>query len=175
MLSSAALDGDRSVRIWKKGSRYFAAIDDLAIFGSGETQDAAMSELDRRFVELRDFAETSGLALDTLAPTVPIGKLRWASTLTKAAIVVICVGLITIPLSYGLSTALQRTIDNLHFRDSSVFWKDLDEGLTRMADPANGPSTEEQAETIAALQTLVKRAQPYAEAIKPIFGCTHPQ
>ena len=63
MPSTAALDANYAVRLWrKKGGRYYAAIDSLALFGSGDTSDAAMAELDRRFGELQAFGNETGVS-----------------------------------------------------------------------------------------------------------------
>jgi|HubBroStandDraft_6_1064221.scaffolds.fasta_scaffold1415326_1 hypothetical protein len=176
MPSTAALDANYAVRLWKKnGGRYYAAIDSLALFGSGDTPDAATAELDRRFGELQAFGNETGVALDTFASGRTAEPKRWQSALATAAIVVVCVGLAMIPLSYALSTALERTVGNLHLQGGRQFWSGAEQSLLKMADPGNAPSPEEQAKILAALRTVVQRFQPFADEVRPILGCSRPQ
>jgi hypothetical protein len=176
MPSVAALDADYNVRLWKKkGGRYYAAVDSLALFGSGDTAEAAMAELDRRFGELQAFGNETGVALDTFASGRTAEPKRWTSGLATAAIVVACVGLAMIPLSYALSTAIERTVGDLHLQGGRQFWTGAEQGLLKLAEPGNTLSPEEQQKTLAALRTVVQRFQPFADEIRPILGCSRPQ
>ena len=175
MQTSTTLDADHTVRLWKVGGRYYAAVDGLSLFGTGATYEAALGELDRRFGELRDFGKETGLSIDTLAPKSLVPPPRWRSALAKTAVVVVCAWLIMIPLSYVLSTAAERTVNNLHLNGGSAFWRDLDQGLIKMAESGAAQPQEEQQKTLAALRTLVGRAQPYVDEIKPLFGSARPQ
>lgn len=176
MPSTAALDADYRIRLWKKkGGRYYAAIDSLALFGGGDTWEAAMAELDRRFGELQAFGRETGVPLDTFTLGRTGEPKRWTSALAIAAIVVVCVGLATIPLSYALSTALERTVGDLHLQGGRQFWSGMEQSLLKLAEPGNAPSPEEQAKTLAALRTVVQRFQPFADELRPILGCGRPQ
>jgi hypothetical protein len=175
-MPAATLDANHTIRLWKTAGRYHAAVDGLTLFGSGDTMDAAIGELDRRFDELQAFSRETGLALDVFAaPTRSSGSAKWKSALATAAIVVACFGLAMIPLSYALSTAVQRTVANLHLEGGRQFWHDAEQSLLKLADPGNAPSPEEQAKTVAALRTVVQRFQPFADEIRPILGCGRPQ
>jgi hypothetical protein len=175
MLSMTALDAGHAIRLCKKGDRYYAAVDGLAVTGIGDDYEAAVAELDRHFGELQSFCEKTGVALDTLAPARPGGASQWASSLRRAAIVVVCFALLTIPFSYALSTALERTVDHLKLRGGRDLWRGIEEGLIKSAGDGSVPTAEEQAKTLAALRVMVRRIQPYADEIRPIFGCTRPQ
>jgi hypothetical protein len=172
MAAAAALDADRAIRLWKRGERYHAAVEGLAVFGNGASREAALADLDRRFGELQAFGDETGLAVDALAHgNRAAGPSPWRSTFTKAAIVVVCFWLMMIPLSYALSTAVQRTVLNLHVNGGSEFWRGLEDKLVQLADPKGAPRPEEQARILAAVRTLVQRWQPYADEAKPLFGC----
>ncbi|HMK80086.1 MAG TPA: hypothetical protein VK438_10570 [Xanthobacteraceae bacterium] len=169
---AAALDADRTIRLWKRGERYHAAVEGVAVFGNGASRDEALADLDRRFAELQAFGAESGLALDTLAPARRSAAApQWRGTLIKAATVVVCFWLMMIPLSYALSTALERTVLNLHINGGSEFWHGVEEKLIELADPKAAPPPEQQAKILAAVRTLVQRWQPYADEAKPLFGC----
>jgi hypothetical protein len=176
MASASALDLGRTIQLCKRDGRYYAAIDGLAVFGSGDAYDAAVADLDRRFGELQSFCDKSGLAPETLAPGPTQGMWRWGPALRRAAIVFACIALLTIPFSYALSSALERAARDLHFKIGGVeFWRGLQHSLIKVADDSNAESAEEQARSLAALRVLVRRIQPYADEIKPILGCTRPQ
>ena len=176
MPSASALEANYNVRLWKKkGGRYYAAIDSLALFGSGNTWEAAMAELDRRFGELQAFGDETGVALDTFASGRTGEPKRWRSALATAAIVMVCVGLTTIPLSYALSTALERTVGDLHLQGGRQFWSGAEQSLLKLAEPGNAPSPEQQAKILAALRTVVQRFQPFADEVRPILACGRPQ
>jgi hypothetical protein len=175
MLAAATLDADLTVRLWKKQGRYYASIEGLALFGSGDTTETAIGELDRRFGELQAFGKESGLAVDTFATTRSGQTAPWKSALATVAIVLVCFGLAMVPLSYALSTALQRTVANLHLEGGRQFWQGAEQSLLKMADAGNAPSPEEQAKIMAALHIVVQRFQPFADEIRPILGCGRPQ
>ena len=176
MPSTTALDANYDVRLWKKkGGRYYAAIDSLALFGSGDSSETAIAELDRRFGELQAFGNETGVALNTFGAGRTGEPKRWTSALATAAIVVVCVGLTMIPLSYALSTALERTVGNLHLQGGRQFWSSTEQSLLTFAEPGNAPSPEEQAKILAALRTVVQRFQPFADEVRPILGCSRAQ
>jgi len=175
MASASALDLGRTIQLCKRDGRYYAAIDGLAVFGSGDAYDAAVADLDRRFGELQSFCDKSGLAPETLAPGPTQGMWRWGPALRRAAIVFACVALLTIPASYALSSALERAARDLHLRGGAEFWRGIQETLIKAASDSSKESAEEQAKSLAALRVIVQRIQPYADEIKPILGCTRPQ
>ena len=123
MASASALDLGRTIQLCKRDGRYYAAIDGLAVFGSGDAYDAAIADLDQRFGELQSFCDKSGLAPETLAPGPTQGMWRWGPALRRAAIVFACVALLTIPASYALSSALERAARDLHLRGGADFWR----------------------------------------------------
>jgi hypothetical protein len=175
MAFASALDLGRTIQLCKRDGRYYAAIDGLAAFGSGDAYDAAIADLDRRFGEFQSFCDKSGLALETLAPGRTQGTWRWGPALRRAAIVFACVALLTIPVSYALSTALERAVRDLHLRGGAEFWRGIQHSLIKAASDPSAESAEEQAKSLAALRVIVRRIQPYADEIRPILGCTRPQ
>ena len=54
------------------------------------------------------------------------------------------------------------------------FWHGVQQSLIRSAGDGREPDLEEQAKTVAALRVLIRRFQPYADDIKPIFDCVRP-
>ena len=175
MTSASALDLGRKIELCKKDGRYYAAVDGLAAFGAGDAPDAAIADLDRRFGELQSFCEKTGLAIEILAPGRTQGAWRWGPALRRAAIVSVCIALLTIPISYALSSALERAAKDLHLKGGAEFWRGIQESLIKSASDSNAPSAEEQAKSLAALRVLVARFQPYVDEIRPVFGCTRPQ
>ncbi len=172
MSSASALEAGRTIRICKTGGRYYAAVDGLAVTGVGDDSAGAIAEVERRYDELQSFCQTTGLALDGLVSQRTTGASRWGSALRKAAIGVVCFALLMIPLSYALSTALERTVTDLHLRGGADLWRGLQQSLIKSAGDGSMPPAEEQAKTLAALRVMVRRIQPYADEIKPLFGCT---
>ena len=175
MASTSALDLGRTIQLCKRDGRYYAAVDGLAVFGSGDASDAAIADLERRFGELQSFCDKSGLALETLAPGRTQGAWRWGPALRRAAIVFACIALLTIPVSYALSGALERAARELHLRGGAEFWRGIQQSLIKAASDRSTESAEEQAKSLAALRVIVQRIQPYADEIRPILGCTRPQ
>jgi hypothetical protein len=175
MTSAATLDAGHTIRVCKKQNRYYAAVDGLAVFGIGDTCEAALADVDRHFGELQSFSEKTGLALDALAPGNSGERHHWRSSLRSAAIVVVCLALLMIPFSYALSSALERTVNDLHLRGGAAFWHGVEESLIRSAGDGSLAPPEDQAKTLAALRVMVQRIEPYANEIKPLFGCARGQ
>ncbi len=171
MESASAFDAGHTLRLCKKGGRYYAAIDGLAVFGSGETYQAAVSELETHFRELKSFCDATGLTLATAAPGRSESAARWTPMLRKAAVVFVCIALLMVPLSYALSSALERGLAELNLKGGRNFWLAVEQSLIKSAGDGSVPSAEEQAKSLAALKVLVRRIQPYADEIRPIFGC----
>jgi hypothetical protein len=171
MSSYTVFEAKRAVRIRKSGSRYLAVVDGTAVFGAGDSIEGALGELDRRYRDLVAFADDTGLQLETLIGRERTGQRDWVYQLRYAAIVVVCFGLMTVPLSYALSTALERTVVNLHLNGGPQFWRGLQDGLIEAAERSDS-SPEEQARTVAALRVMIQRTQPYLDEIKSIFGCS---
>jgi hypothetical protein len=171
MSSFAIFDNSRTVRMHKKGSGYYAVIEGLALFGSGDTIENALIELDRRYRELAIFAASTGLELDTLARREKDLRRHWIYQLRYAAIVVGCFGLMMMPLSYALSSAVERTVVNLGLNGGTQFWRGVQENLIKAAQ-VTGEAAEDQDRTVAALRAVVHRAEPYLAELKPIFGCS---
>jgi hypothetical protein len=175
MTSASALDQGRTIQLSKKDGRYYAAVDGLAAFGVGDAYDTAIADLERRFGELQSFCEKSGLAVETLAPGRKQSAWRWGPALRRAAIVFVCIALLTVPISYALSSALERAAKELHLRGGAEFWRGIQQSLIKSAGDGNAESAEEQAKSVAALRVIVARFQPYADEIRPIFGCPRAQ
>ena len=171
MQEFAVLDAPASVVLSRNGGRCFARLDGMALYGSGETIEIALADLDRRYRDLVHFSTESGVPLTTLVLTGPHAgaRDRWTG-IKKVATIVVCFGLMMVPVSYALSTALERTVTNLDIKSGAKFWQGLQQGLIRAADPQSGPMPEEQEKTLTALRSLVQRAQPYADTIKPLFA-----
>ena len=175
MTSASALDQGRTIRLCKKDGRYYAAVDGLAAFGTGDGYEAAIADLDRRFGELQSFCDKTGLGLETLAPGRTGGGWQWGTALRRAAIVVVCIAVLTIPVSYALSSALERAARDLHLRGGAEFWHGIQQSLIKSASDSSAESAQEQAKSLAALRVIVARIAPYADEIRPLFGCARPQ
>ncbi|MFN3076796.1 MAG: hypothetical protein ABT940_07955 [Alphaproteobacteria bacterium] len=162
-----SLPNDRhAVLLSRRGGRYFAHLEDLPVHGCGETVEAALAEVERRYEELSRFAEDSGVDPRLLGTSQPRRNRGWAPFPWKtAAAIVICFGFMMVPLSYALSSALERAVANLDLRGGAKFWQGVQEGLIRAADPRSAPSQEEQEKTTAALRALAQRFRPYVEAV----------
>src|SRR5947208_2902934 len=133
-MSCAPLDAGFPVRIVKKGSAFYAAIDGSAVFGSGATCEDALDDLDRQHRELSAFADATGLPIATLVGPGGPPRPAWTSQVRTAAIVIACFGLMMVPLSYGLSIALERTAANLS-RDFRQSLRQLEADVVSAADP----------------------------------------
>ena len=175
MAPATSLDAGRTVRICKKQTVYYALIDGLAVFGTGNTYQHAIAELDRKYGELQSFCATTGLSLEDFArgPSQPTAQ--WRGPLRTAAIFIVTFALLMLPLSYALSSAFERAVNDLHLRGGAGFWHAVEDDLIRSAGDGTMPSSEDQEKTLTALRTMVRRIQPYANEIKPIFGCAQPQ
>ena len=168
----SVLEAGLSMHIRKSANRYYAAVDGMAVFGKGASLDQAVDDLDQRYRELTAFAGETGLRLETLVGRQrPEGR-AWTAQLRTALVVIACFGLLMLPLSYALSTALERTALNLHLNGGRDFWRNIENGLIAAAEPSKSDTAEARERTLAAVRTLVQRAQPYVGEIRPLFGCS---
>jgi hypothetical protein len=172
MPSHSVLEAGLSMRITKSATRYYAAVDGMAMFGTGESLEKAVEDLDRRYRELIAFADETGLRLDTLVGRQRPDRRAWTAQLRTALVVIACFGVLMLPLSYALSTALERTALNLHLNGGREFWRNIENSLVAAADSSTSESTEARERTLAAVRALVHRVQPYVGEIKPLFGCS---
>lgn len=87
---------------------------------------------------------------------------------------VVCFGLMMLPLSYALSTALTRTAANLKLEGGAEFWRNVEDGLYRAADSANEIPAAKREKITAALRALVSRYKPYVDELRPLLSGTEP-
>jgi|GEM_PF-6869146 hypothetical protein len=164
------LDDKHAIRLVRAKGKVHAHLEGLAIYGSGASVEAAIAALEARYAELQAFSAESGLSLSLLAGGVHAAKPGKGSGWKAAALVVVCFGLMTIPLSYALSSAVERAATNMDLKGGRQFWTGIEDGLIKAADPASAPDPEKQVKTVEALHTLALRLKPYADAVKPLFA-----
>jgi len=168
---ASPLDDKHSLRLVKAKGRYHAHIEGLAIHGSGDSAEAAIAAVTARYEDLQTFSRDSGLSLNMMAGA-GLSKPGRRSGLWAAALVVVCFGLMMVPLSYALSTAVERSLNNLDLKGGRQFWTGLEDGLINAADTKNAPDPEKQARAAEALHTMALRLKPYADALRPLFAET---
>lgn len=166
---ASPLDDKHSLRLVKAKGRYHAHIEGLAVHGSGDSAETAITAVTARYEELQTFSRETGLSLAMMAGAGSSKPAR-RSGLWAAALVVVCFGLMMVPLSYALSTALERSLSNLDLKGGRQFWTGLEDGLINAADAKNAPDPEKQARSAEALHTMALRLKPYADAIRPLFA-----
>jgi hypothetical protein len=171
-MSLAFIEDGHGVRLKKKGVYYFCHLERLAIHGGGTTVDAALSDLDRRYIELRDFSAKADVPIESLVSANPERGRTWRRRIGAAVLVVIVFGALMVPFSYALSGAIERAVVNLDLSGGRNFWRNLETSLQRAADPASAPSPDEQARNVAAIRALAARMRPYVDALKPAFSDT---
>ena len=171
MSAEAGPDRNPAIVIIKKGGGYSARIEGVAVYGRGDSPEAALAQVKARYDDLARFAAEAEFDPAALFPAGPRSSPTWGA-IRRAAIVVVCFALMMVPLSYALSTAIERSFTNLDLAGGRMFWRNMEDALIRAGDPKNAPSPEDQARTVAALRALVARIQPYADELRPLFNAS---
>jgi hypothetical protein len=173
MSATDGLGRGQPIVITKHRGGYCARIDGVAVVGRGDTPEAALAQVKARYDDLAQFADEAEIDPAVLFPS---GGRRSPAlgAVKQAAIVVVCFALMMVPLSYALSTGLERAVTNLDLAGGRLFWRKVEDAVIKAGDPHNAPTAEDQARTVAALHALVTRIQPYADALKPLFGTATP-
>lgn len=137
-------------------------------WGMGDSLDSAYGDLEKRLLQFKEFEEKSGfLPVETRhaalsAQSMKGGFLRTMKTFT---IVALC----CIPVSYAISTAFTRTLENHDLRGGRVFWEKVEQKIIGLGNPEKGPTPEKIAEMEAALDSAIKIYRPLISKLGLVF------
>lgn len=167
--TGAAFEDRRAIRLLRQGDRYLATIEGLNIHAFGDTPAGAIAAAEGRYAELRQFAADLQLPLDSVVVGANPPR-RGLSVLATMALAVVGFGLLMIPFSYAISTALDRAASHLRADSGGKnFWARIDEPLAQAASRDFDLSPAQRQRIAASLRSLVQQIKPMVDELKPLF------
>lgn len=141
---------------------------DSPYWGKGETLEAAYADLSQRSADYAAFSKESGLPVFEVRAISVKGLYAFQKTWRSLRIIII-VALCAVPLSYGISSGLKRTIDDVGLKGGKQFWAKVEKGILNMG-ANNKELPPEKVEALnQAISNIVERVRPFSSQLPLLF------
>lgn len=162
--------GDLRIDLHRVDGVWYAHLAETTLWAKGDTPEQAMTGLSERRGQYRSFTDATGVQpVDLLVERPEPGSVRRA--FFRVARVVAIVALCAIPISYGLSTGIERGVEeaakSLRFRDAM---RDLEQGILDLGRPENDLDPQRAEALGNAVGRIVERIRPFTAPAGTLFN-----
>ena len=162
--------GNLELEIRRVEGTWYAHLPQTALWGSGSDPEAAVAQLNEQHRNYADFLSHSGtppLDLLTNRPTVPTLRSRLGRVARLVAVIALC----AIPVSYGLSTGIERGFDAAakNFPLKGLLPK-IEQSVIAMGSPDYDLPPERAKALGDAVRRIVDRLAPFTAQAADLFN-----
>lgn len=160
---------DVRIDIRRTGGVWYAHIPETALWGEGDSLDAAVAQLAEQRDRYRAFVAETGIAPLDVLQARPEPRRAWRETVRVAKIVAV-IALCAIPLSYAISTGIERGAEEaaqtLRLR---TLLSDLEQGILDLGRAENDLAPERVEALREAVARIVERLRPFTAPAGRLF------
>lgn len=161
--------GNLEIEIQRVDGTWYARVPHTTLWGRAATLEGAIAQLSQKQAEHSAFLRETGAAPLDLLDARPTPRKIW-SKIGRIARLVAVIALCAIPISYALSTGIERGVEaaarQLHLRGMLA---NIEAGIIELGKPENDLSPERAKALRDAIGRIVERLSPFTSKATGLF------